>query len=113
MSSTRVRTSIEWFVPLGQTRAITMALYSVAAETRSAPGCVSCSVSADFSNVGEVHYAEEWLTEDYLRLHLRSDTFSHLITLIDDATEPPHVEFMLPLETRGIDLVEEVRASTP
>ena len=36
--------TIEWFVPLGQTRPITMALQSLAADTRTTRGCVGCSV---------------------------------------------------------------------
>ena len=101
--------TIEWFVPLGQTRPITMALHSVAAETRTARGCVGCSVSTDIGNRGTVRYVEEWLTEDDLRQRVRSDTFVHLVTLMEDATQPPRIEFALAHETRGLDFVEEVR----
>ncbi len=73
--SSRVGMSIKWLVPLGQTRALTMALHSVAEATRGTHGCVSCSVTTDIGNRGEVHYTEEWLTEDDLRERLRSDTF--------------------------------------
>jgi quinol monooxygenase YgiN len=113
MFSTRVHMTIEWFVPLGQTRAMTMALHSVAAETRAMRGCVGCSVAADLGNRGVVRYAEEWQTEDDLRLRLRSESFSHLATLIEDTTQPPRIEFTLPHETRGFDFVEEVREHTP
>ena len=111
--STRVGMRIEWLVPLGQTRAITMALHSVVAETRTAHGCVGCSVATDIGNRGVVRYSEEWLTEDDLRLHLQSDTFRHVLTLIEDAIQPPDIEFILPHGTRGLDFVEEVRASIP
>ncbi len=111
MCSTCVRMQIEWFVPLGQTRSITMALHSVAAETRAMHGCAGCSVSADISNRGMVSYSEEWLTEDDLRLRLQSETFSQLVTLIEDAAQPPRVEFRLVHQTRGLDFAEEVRAS--
>ena len=102
---------IEWFVPLGQTRSITMALHSVAAETRPTHGCVGCSVSTDIGNRGVVTYTEEWLTEEDLRLRLQSESFCHLVTLIEDATQPPRIEFTLAHETRGLDYVEEVRAA--
>jgi quinol monooxygenase YgiN len=113
MFSTRVGMRIEWFVPLGQTRAITIALHSIVAETRTTRGCVGCSVATDIGNRGVVRYSEEWLTEDDLRGRLRADTFSHLAALIEDATQPPQIEFQLANETRGLDFVEEVRASTP
>ena len=70
MSSTCVRMTVEWVTPIGQTRAMTMALHSVADETRTAHGCVGCSVSTDIGNQGVVRYTEEWLTEEDLRQRL-------------------------------------------
>jgi len=113
MFSTRVRMTVEWYVPLGQTRPITMALHSVAAETRALRGCVGCSVSTDIGNRGIVRYTEEWQTEDDMRMRVRSDTFAHLVALVEDATEPPRIEFTTANGTRGLDFVEEVRASIP
>jgi len=109
--STRAWMTIEWHLPLGQTRPITMALHSLAADTRTTRGCISCSVAADIGRRGTVRYTEEWMTEDDLRQRVRSDTFAQLVTLIEDATQPPRIEFTLPHETRGLDFVDEVRAS--
>jgi quinol monooxygenase YgiN len=103
--------TIEWLVPLGQTRPITMALHSLAADTRTNHGCVGCSVSTDIGNRGTVRYIEEWQTEDDLRRRVQSDTFAQLVMLIEDATQPPRIEFSLDRETRGLDFVEEVRKS--
>jgi quinol monooxygenase YgiN len=111
MRSTSVRMQIEWLVPLGQTRSLTIALHSVAAETRAMHGCGGCSVATDMSNRGTVSYTEEWLTEDDLRLRLQSDSFSRLAALIEDGAELPRIQFHLAHETRGLDFVEEVRAS--
>jgi quinol monooxygenase YgiN len=103
--------TIEWSVPLGQTRPITMALHSVAAETRSARGCLNCSVSTDIGKVGAVRYTEDWLTEEDLRRRVMSDTFSQLAALMEEANTPPHIEFALAHARRGLDFVAEVRAS--
>jgi quinol monooxygenase YgiN len=111
MLSTSVRMTIEWFVPLGQTRPITLALHSLAADTRTTRGCIGCSVSTDIGKRGAVRYVEEWQTEDDLRRRLRSDTFSQLATLIEGAVQPPRIEFTLDHETRGLDFMDEVRAS--
>ena len=51
---------------------------------------------------------DEWETEADLRRRLGSQSFTSLAALIDDATEPPRVEFRLPGGTRGLDFVEEV-----
>jgi len=112
MFSTSVRMIIEWLVPLGQTRAITSALHSLAAETRSRPGCLACSVSTDITNRSMVRYTEEWLTEEDLRERVRADSFRHLVSLMEDAAQPPRIEFALAHETRGLDFVQEVRLPT-
>jgi quinol monooxygenase YgiN len=111
MLSTRARMTIEWLLPLGQTRPITMALHTVADNVRTTRGCVGCSVNTDIGNRGMVRYTEEWLTEADLRQRVLSDTFTQLVALIDDADQPPRIEFTLPHETRGLDFVSEVRAS--
>jgi quinol monooxygenase YgiN len=105
--------TVEWSVPLGQTRPITMALHAVAVETRAVHGCIGCSVTTDISHRGRVRYTEDWLTEGDLRERVRSDTFKHLVTLMEDSTLPPRVEFALAHETRGLDYVAEVRVPEP
>ena len=109
MFSSRVRMTIEWCVPIGQTRPITMALHTLADETRTAHGCLGCSVATDIATRGTVRYAEEWLTEEDLRHRLRSESFAQLVALIEGASERPRIEFALAHETRGLDFVEEVR----
>ena len=111
MAPTSVRMTVEWLVPFGETRPITMALHAVAADTRGARGCMGCSVSTDIGQGGAVRYVEEWQTEDDLRRRLRSDTFAQLVTLIEDASRPPRIEFSLGRSTRGLDYVEEVRGT--
>jgi quinol monooxygenase YgiN len=109
MFSSCVRMTIEWFVPIGQTRPITMALHTLAAETRGSHGCVGCSVATDIGKRGTVRYTEEWQTEEDLRHRLRSDSFAQLVALLEEASQAPRIEFTLAHETRGLDFVEEVR----
>lgn len=104
-----VRMTIEWHVPLGQTRPITMALQALAGDTRGARGCIGCSVLTDIRHRGTVRYVEEWQTEDDMRHRVQSDTFLQLATLMEDATQPPLIEFVLNGGTRGLDFVEELR----
>ena len=49
------------------------------------------------------------LLEEDLRVRLRSDSFTRLASLIDDATKPPVVEFELPNGKRGLEFAEEIR----
>jgi quinol monooxygenase YgiN len=100
---------IEWLVPVGQTRSLVIALHAVAADIRTCHGWVSCSVSTDIESRGTIRYVEEWLTEDDLRQRLVSDSFLQLAALMEDAAQPPRIEFALAGRTRGFDFVEEVR----
>jgi quinol monooxygenase YgiN len=109
MVATSVRMTIEWLVPVGQTRLMTMALHSLAADIRTVHGWVSCSVSTEIESRATVRYVEEWQSEDDLRRRLVSDTFLQLATLMEDAVQPPRIEFALTRGTRGFDFVEEVR----
>jgi len=113
MFSTRVRMTIEWFVPVGQTRPMTMTLHSLAADMRTTRGCVGCSVSTDISNRGTVRYTEEWQTEEDLRRRVRSDSFGYIVALMEDTSDPPSIEFRLARGTRGLDFIDEVRATAP
>jgi quinol monooxygenase YgiN len=101
--------TVEWFVPLGQARPITLALHSMMVDTRREKGCLGCSVSTGIADQGTVRYTEEWRTEEDLRRRLDSSAFTELAALIEDATEPPLVEFSLPSGIRGLDYVEEAR----
>jgi quinol monooxygenase YgiN len=109
--STHIGMTVEWLVPPGQARSVTMALQLISSESRKARGCTACSISTELRNGVAVRYTEEWQTEDDLRDHVRSPTFGHLISLIEAAIRQPHVEFRLPEGNRGLDYVVDIRRS--
>ena len=100
--------TIQWLVPAGKARSMTEALHLLMASTRGEPGCVSCSVSADVAAKGKIRYSEEWLSEEALQQQFQTDRFKSLVALVEDATEPPVVEFVLPGGSRGLEYVEDV-----
>jgi len=107
--TTHIRMTVEWFVPLGQARSLTMALHGLMTDIRAVHGCLGCYVSTGMFDQGTVSYIEEWRTEEDLRRRLQSDMFSVLAALIEGSIEHPKIEFLLPGGTRGLDFVEEVR----
>jgi quinol monooxygenase YgiN len=78
--------------------------------TRAKPSCLSCQLSTEMGEQTGLCYVEEWKNEEALRRQLQSPSFSQLAELLERATEPPRVEFMLPSGIRGLDYAEEVRA---
>src|SRR5436190_1745558 len=112
MFSTRVKMTIEWSVPIGQTRPLTSALHSLAADVRPRRGCVGCSVSSDLANRNVVRYVEECQAESDLRARVAGDTFGQLVSLMEEASQPPHIEFVLPHETKGFEFIEQAREAS-
>src|SRR4051794_37852153 len=105
MSSTHVKMTIEWSVPIGQTRPLTSTLHSLAAAIRPTRGCTACSVSTDLANRNVVRYVEEWQSESDLRNRVNADSFAQLVTLMEDASQPPQIEFALARETKGFEFI--------
>jgi quinol monooxygenase YgiN len=87
---------------------MTEALHLLMASTRAEPECVGCSVSADVADKGKIRYSEEWSSEDALQRQFLTDRFRSLVSLIENATEPPVIEFLLPGGNRGLDYVEDI-----
>jgi quinol monooxygenase YgiN len=100
--------TIQWLVPAGKARSMTEALHTLIASTRAQPGCIACSISADVAEKGKIRYSEEWQTEEALQRQFQTDRFRRLVALVEDATESPVIEFLLPGGNRGLDYVEEI-----
>jgi quinol monooxygenase YgiN len=108
MTVLHARMTIQWLVPVGKTRSMTEALHVLMSMTRTEPGCLACSVSADVADKGVIRYSEEWQSEEALKRQFVSDRFRSLVALMEDASEAPVVEFILPGGNRGFEYVEEV-----
>ena len=113
MAPPAVKMTLRWFVPLGESRAIAEALHRHMVEARATIGCLGCSVSTDAGRQVGVRYVEEWADEELLQRQLQPDRFAVLAALMERASSPPFVEFSLPGGMRGLDYVEDVRASAP
>lgn len=100
---------LEWRVVPGQAPSITAALHGVMLATRREAGCLGSVMCTSTSDGVTVRYVEDWDTEERLRQQLRSDRFRTIATLIEAATEPPRIEFVLPGGTRGLEYATEVR----
>lgn len=103
---------LEWRVPPGQAQPITAALQDVMLATRREAGCLSCSVFTLASERITVRYAEDWDTEEHLRNQIRSERFRVIASLVEEATEAPRIQFVLPAGTRGIEYATEVREAS-
>ena len=110
MRATDVKMTLQWLVPVGQSRSITDALHQLMIAARANRGCLGCSLATDIGTLVDIRYTEEWADEAVLRYELRSDRFARLASLLESSSRPPSVEFTLPGGTRGLDYAVEVRA---
>jgi quinol monooxygenase YgiN len=101
--------TVEWRVPPGQARPITLALHSLSSDLRGAPGCLGCAVVTDLTGPGAIRYTEDWASEDDLRARVGSAAFLRLATLLEATAHAPRIQFALASGTRGLEFVEEVR----
>jgi quinol monooxygenase YgiN len=84
------------------------AFHFLSLSTRLEPGCLGCSTWTDPD--GTVHHVEEWATDADMRRRVRSDRFTSLLAVVESAQEQD-VHFDFVTTTRGLDYVEEARAS--
>lgn len=109
MASGHAHLELEWQVVPGQAQPVAAALQAVMLATRREVGCLGCRVSTLASDRILVCYAEDWETEEALRRQVRSDRFRMLATLVESATEPPRIAFVLPDGTHGMEYALKVR----
>lgn len=86
------------------------ALASLAGPIQVQPGCLSCRL---FHHAEGLQMEARWDNQENLVSHLKSDLYKRLLLLMELSSAPPLLEFLTVMELRGLDLVEEVRPTTP
>ena len=101
----------------GRVKEMIQALRSISALAQPQEGCAGCFLFADIGAPESLCYTEEWETEAHLQRQILSFRFTHLLWVMESASEPPHLLFHFVTHTRGLDYVEQVRSrgqnSTP
>jgi quinol monooxygenase YgiN len=112
MPSGRAGLNLEWDVPAGKVAVLAPALHELMPSTRLQPGCLGCAVGTRAGDRVTIRYDEDWESEESLRRHVCSRSFTALAGLLELALNPPRIDFVLPGGKRGIDYAEEVRRTT-
>jgi quinol monooxygenase YgiN len=105
------RLTLTLSVPTGESWRLVEALRSLIPPTRQACGCLGCDVlvSTGSGDPSSIRYSEDWSTDADLRRHVGSDRFPRLLQVMEEALDPPRLEFELAGGPRGLDYVREVR----
>ena len=100
---------LQWSVPSAESRPIASFLQGLMVTTRAEPACLSCRLCTDAGPETVISYVEEWKSEDDLKRQLKSERFAVLAELMENASQPPTIEFIVDNTSRGSDYAEEIR----
>ena len=77
--------------------------------TRVEPGCLGFHCHRDIENDKVMVLEERWKTRADLERHVRSEGFRTILSVLDECTEKPVVEFHEVTSTGGMDRIGEIR----
>jgi quinol monooxygenase YgiN len=103
--------TLTWSVPPAESRPIAAALQVLMVAARAERGCLNCSMTTNMATQVTITYVEDWRTEDDLKRQVRSNRFTALAELLEQASGRPTVEFDVADATRGIEYAHQVRKS--
>ena len=84
-------------------------LRSLMLPLRAASGFVSCRLYQDADSPGALCYVEEWQTAEELDRQIRSSHYTRLLSLMEEAAEPPALRINWVTDVKGLDYLEAVR----
>lgn len=92
-----------------RTAEIIQTLRSLMLPLHAAPGFIACDLYADAAAHNALCYAEEWRTTEDLDRQIRSNHFTRLLALMEEAAERPDLRFYWITEVKGLEYLEQVR----
>ena len=98
------------FAPKDHDRAVHL-LLSVAGAIRAKRGCRTCRVGMEAAEEGQVHYQEEWDSEDAFRRHVESAQFRPVFVAMEMCTEAPRVVIGMLSGQCGLEYLRLLRES--
>ncbi len=85
------------------------ALRSLMLPLQAEPGFVSCRLLQEVEVDNAICYLEEWLTAEDLDRSIRSNHYTRLLALMENAAEPPNFRVCWVTEIKGLEHLEAAR----
>jgi quinol monooxygenase YgiN len=73
------------------------------------PGFISCRLCQEADHANTICYEEQWHTSEDLDRQIRSSHYTRLLTLMDEAAEPPKLRLNWVTEVKGLEYLQAVR----
>jgi quinol monooxygenase YgiN len=84
-------------------------LQAIQGPTKARPHCVSCQLYEENGYEQAVMYVERWDSDSEFHNHVRSDSYRQVLEAAELSWRAPEIQFHHVAETRGLDLLEELR----
>ena len=79
--------------------------------TRVLPQCISSVLRSDPEDRRSLWLVEEWVSEESLMRHLKSEAFRIVISAMELSQEAPEIRFRSCHDLGGIEIIEKARLS--
>lgn len=89
---------------------ILQTIKSLLGPIRNEPGCISCYCCVDTEAEHIIIFKQEWITNEELAEHLKSDHFSVLLGAMKLLSIEPEIKFNAVASTAGAEAITEARS---
>jgi len=104
-----VVSTLRLFPSREQRRHVLSVLRSVQGPAQAQAHCLCSRVFEEDGFDTDICYMEQWDSEEELFQHIRSDLYNRILAAVELSKTQPEQHFHFIKETRGMDLVEEIR----
>ncbi len=73
------------------------------------PRCKHFCLYSDVNNDDTLMLVQEWVSQEALEEHIRSDEFNKILVVIELATRAPEIRFNTVSDIAGFELIENLR----
>ncbi len=101
--------SFRLFPAREQRRQLLSILQAIQGPTKVQPHCISCQLYGEEDDEESILYMEEWDSETEFQRQARSDRYRQVLEAVELSSRAPEIHFHQVNQTRGIDLLEELR----
>lgn len=105
-----VLATIRLFSSREQRRSLLGILRSIQGPTQAQPHCLNCRLYEEDGCENAILYVEQWDSVPDFQRHVRSDSYRRVLEAIELSRSSPEVCFHYIAATKGIELIEELRA---
>jgi quinol monooxygenase YgiN len=93
----------------GNRSALVQGLRTLMLPAQAAPGFIDCRLLVDAEHPNSLNYVEKWRSTEDLDRRIRSSDYTRLLALMENAIEPPEVEFRWVSQVKGLEYLATLR----